>query len=286
MNQQVAHSTPSIDAPVPGVPASVEASLSYIVRTDGKPAIDTTRPNDRVDHNAHWSAYSVEIENGRLSGGFSLDREGFAFTRHGTAVTDFDDEDEIRRVYYPEMERLLERETGAGRVHVFDHNVRRDGGVPADGENVRQPVRRIHNDYTLNSAPRRIEDLLGPEQAKALKGRRVAMVNVWRPIRGPVETAPLALADASSVPSEDVVAADLIYADRVGEIYYAAYNPAHRWVYFPQLERDEALLIKGYDTADDGRARFSLHTAFDDPTSPENAAPRESIEVRALVVFE
>ena len=101
-----------------------------------------------------------------------------------------------------------------------------------------------------------------------------------------MESAPLALADASSVPAEDVIAADLIYADRVGEIYYAAYNPDHRWVYFPRLERDEALLIKGYDSADDGRAQFSLHTAFDDPTSPEDAAPRESIEVRALVVFD
>ena len=214
-----------------------------------------------------------------------LDREGFALTRHDTAVSNFGDEDEVKRVYYPEMEHLLMRETGASRVLVFDHNVRRDGGAKEAQSEVRGAVRRIHNDYTLTSAPRRFEDLLG-EDVASLEGKRTAIVNVWRPIRGPVETAPLALADASSVPAEDVIAADLIYTDRVGEIYYAAYNRDHRWVYFPRLERDEALLIKGYDSADDGRARFSLHTAFDDPTTPENAAPRESIEVRALVVFD
>lgn len=264
----------------------VDASLAYIVTGDGKPAVDTTNPNDRVEHNARWAAYQVEIENGRLNGDtFSLDREGFALAHHDTAVSDFGDEDEIKRVYYPEMERLLKRETGAGRVLVFDHNVRRDGGAPEEQGEARQAVRRIHNDYTLNSAPRRFEDLLGADIA-SLEGKRAAIVNVWRPIRGPVESAPLALADASSVPAQDVIAADLIYEDRVGEIYYAAYNPDHRWVYFPRLERNEALLIKGYDSADDGRARFSLHTAFDDPTSPEDAAPRESIEVRALVVFD
>ena len=289
MNQQVTHTqavtgAPLVDGAAPL--AHVEASLAYIVAGDVKPAIDTTNPNDRIEHNARWAAYRVEIENGRLNGDtFSLDREGFALTRHKTGVRDFGDDYEIKRVYYPEMEILLKRETGAARVFVFDHNVRRDGVAQEEQGEARQAVRRIHNDYTLNSAPRRFDDLLG-DDAASLEGKRTAIVNVWRPIRGPVETAPLALADAASVPPEDVIAADLIYTDRVGEIYYAAYNPDHRWVYFPRLERDEAILIKGYDSAEDGRARFSMHTAFDDPTSPADAAPRESIEVRALVVYD
>ena len=289
MNQQVTHAqTVAGASPIEEIaqPAHVEASLAYIVAGDAKPAIDTTDPNNRIEHNAGWSAYQVKVENGRLDDeGFTLDREGFTLTRHITGVRDFGDAYEIKRVYYPEMEVLLKRETGAARVFVFDHNVRRDGVAQEERGEARQAVRRIHNDYTLDSAPRRFKDLLG-DDATSLEGKRTAIVNVWRPIRGPVESAPLAFADASSVPAEDVIAADLIYTDRVGEIYYAAYNPDHRWVYFPRLERDEAVLIKGYDSADDGRARFSLHTAFDDPTSPENAAPRESIEVRALVVFD
>ncbi len=117
-------------------------------------------------------------------------------------------------------------------------------------------------------------------------GRRFAVINVWRPIRGPVLTAPLALADAQSVEPRDIVAADLVYPDRTGEIYYAAHNPQHRWVYYPHMERNEALLIKGYVSRTDGRARFALHTAFNDPTTPPNGAPRESIVVRALVFFD
>ena len=289
MNQHINHAEELAEASPIGadaLPARIEAPLAYIEAGDVKPAIDTTNPNDRVEHNAYWTERQVVIENGRLnSEPFSLDREGFAITRHVTGVRDFGDDYEIKRVYYPEMEVLLKRETGASRVLVFDHNVRRDGGVKEPQSEVRGAVRRIHKDYTLTSAPRRFEDLLG-EDVASLEGKRTAIVNVWRPIRGPVESVPLALADASSVPAEDVIAADLIYTDRVGEIYYAAYNPDHRWVHFPRLERDEALLIKGYDSADDGRARFSMHTAFDDPTTPEDAAPRESIEVRALVVFD
>ncbi len=145
-------------------------------------------------------------------------------------------------------------------------------------------MRRVHNDYTEASAPRRLADLLGPGAEPT--GRRFAVINVWRPIRGPVQTAPLALADAQSVEPRDIVAADLVYPDRTGEIYYATYNPGHRWVYYPRMDRSEAILIKGYDSLDDGSARFALHTAFDDPTTPPNAAPRESIEVRALVFFD
>jgi hypothetical protein len=95
----------------------------------------------------------------------------------------------------------------------------------------------------------------------------------------------LALCDALSIDPKDFVSADFVYRDKVGEVYRFTYNPEHRWFYFPRLERNEAILLKCYDSKEDGRARFSAHTAFEDPTSGPDAAPRESIEVRALVFW-
>lgn len=261
----------------------VEAVLGYVDAGADKPAIDMASPGQRVERNFTADPRSVRIANGWLTPAPALDREGFALVRHDTAVRDFEDEAEIRAVYYPEMERLLRQATGASRVLVFDHNLRLDSGEAGGRNGRRPPVRQVHNDYTQRSAPKRLADLLGPE---AVSPDRFAIVNVWRPIRGPVQTAPLALADARSVAPADLVPVDLVYPDRIGEIYHAAYNPRHRWVYYPRMERGEALLIKGHDSRKDGRARFALHTAVDDPTTPPGAPPRESIEVRALVLFD
>ena len=112
---------------------------------------------------------------------------------------------------------------------------------------------------------------------------RIVQINVWRPIRGPVQRSPLALADARSVAPEDLIATDQVFPDRVGEIYHLAYNPAQRWYYAPLMTPDEVLLIKGFDSLADGRARFTPHGAFDLPDTPAAAPPRESIEVRTLV---
>jgi hypothetical protein len=108
---------------------------------------------------------------------------------------------------------------------------------------------------------------------------------MWRPIRGPIESTPLAVCDAQSIEPKDFVPTDFIYRDKVGEVYRFTYNPNHRWFYFPRLERNEAILLKCYDSKEDGRARFSAHSAFDDPTTSPDAPPRESIEVRALVFW-
>ena len=109
------------------------------------------------------------------------------------------------------------------------------------------------------------------------------MINLWRPIRGPLRDAPLAVCDARTVAAGDLVASDLVYRDRVGETYGVTYNPEHRWFYVPDMQPDEALLLKCYDSSIDGRARFAPHTAFDDPTAPADMLPRESIELRTLV---
>jgi hypothetical protein len=143
----------------------------------------------------------------------------------------------------------------------------------------------VHNDYTAKSGPRRVRDhLSGVEAEEALK-HRFAEVNVWRPIRGPIESSPLAVCDARSIAPEDFVPSDLIYPDKVGETYRFTHNRNHRWFYFPQMERNEVILLKCYDSKENGRARFTAHTAFEDPTSAPSAPARESIEVRALIFW-
>ena len=120
-------------------------------------------------------------------------------------------------------------------------------------------------------------------QAEDLLKGRVQIINLWRPIRGPLRDAPLAVCDARSVAARDLVPSDLVYRDRVGETYAVTHNPDHRWFYVPEMQPDEALLLKCFDSATDGRARFMPHTAFEDPTAPANIPPRESIELRTMV---
>ena len=263
----------------------VEASLTYLADASVKPQTYNPPPGTGVPRRlGNYGNFRARIFDARpVADGLSLDREGFAFTRHDTAVTDFYDEKQVREIYYPEIERLVARATGAEKVLVFDHTIR--SAERAVERGLRTPVQMVHNDYTDKSGPQRVRDLLPADEAEARLKHRFVEINVWRPIKGPVQAWPLALADARSIAPADVITCDLIYADRTGEILYGIYNPNHRWNYFPRMERHEAALIKCYDSLRDGRARFSLHTAFEDPTTPENAPPRESIEIRTLAFF-
>jgi hypothetical protein len=156
--------------------------------------------------------------------------------------------------------------------------------MSAKGNAIKIPAKRVHNDYTAWSAPRRVRDLMGDEAEELLK-HRFAINNLWRPIAGPVLDSPLTLCDAQSLAPENLVASDLKYPDRTGETYAVTYNPSQRYYYFPKMQPDEAVLIRGYDSALKGAQRFSAHTGFDDPTTPPDAPPRQSIEVRMLVFF-
>ena len=269
-------------------PTAVEAPLRYLINLDVKPVSHNPPPGGGVlRREGNYDDITVPVRDARAAArDFSLDREGFKLVRHETAVADFYDDDEVHAVYYPEVETLLKRATGASRVFVFDHTRRADGGGVEGAQAERAPVRLVHNDYTEISGPRRVRELLGDAEADDLLTRRFAEINVWRPIRGPVKSSPLALVDASSIATGDLVTVDLVYEDRTGEIYHGLYNPDHRWYYFPDMEADEAVLIKCFDSARDGRARFNLHTSFDDPNTPEDAPARESIETRALVFFD
>jgi hypothetical protein len=182
------------------------------------------------------------------------------------------------------MEALVKAETGAKRVVVFDHTLRTADEDDRQARKLREVVQRVHNDYTEWSGQQRVRDLL-PDEAEALLTRRFAIVQVWRPIRHPVETFPLAICDARSVAPDDLVVSERRYPNRVGQTYAVTYNPDHRWYWFPLMRREEALVFKVYDSLQDGRARFTAHTAFDDPTAPAGARPRESIEIRTLAFF-
>lgn len=266
-------------------PDQVTGSVSYMVRGSRRPSVHTAALTGGAPrYFAEMDPRTVSIRNARaIAGALSLDREGFELWHHHTRVRDFGDDAEVESVYYSEIERLLKRITGASQVVIFDHTRRSDDGAEKDG--FRGPASRVHNDYTAWSGRERVRALLGAARAERLGETRVAQINVWRPMRSPVARSPLALLDASSVVPGDLIATDQVYPDRVGEIYHLAYNPDHHWFYFPDMRRHEVVLIKGYDSLEDGRARFTPHTAFDDPTTPQDAPARESIEVRTLVLF-
>ncbi len=220
---------------------------------------------------------------------FSLDDEGFELVRHETAVDDLYDDEAVAAVYDREIEDLLRAATGADRVAVFDRTRRSDSpGGAANQDGSRGPAGRVHVDYTVKSGPQRARDILGDEEVDRVlaSGGRIAQVNVWRPIRGPVQRAPLALADAATIRAEDLIATDQIFPDRVGEIYHLGHHPDQQWYWAPEMDRDEVLLIKGWDSRDDGRAQFTPHSAFHQPDEAPDAPARESIEVRTYLIFE
>lgn len=243
---------------------------------------------DAPEYHAWYADHPVAIRNGRpVADAFTLDREGFVLLNRATAVRDFYDDGGFAAVYDPEIEALVRQQTGAARVVVFDHTIRVQSDDKRREKKVRETVKLAHNDYTEKSGPQRVRDILGDdaEAGRRLAGR-YAFYNLWRPIAGPVLSVPLAMCDARSVAPEDWVIAELVYTDRVGEIYNLAWSQGQRWWYFPRMTTDEILLFKCFDSATDGRARFTPHSAFDDPTTPPAAPPRESIETRVVAFFE
>jgi hypothetical protein len=268
---------------------SVHASLNYLASARERPVTYTYEPPPGTPwRSGALAGQTVRIRDARpLRAGLSLDEQGFALAHHHSAVGDFYDAEEVKRVFYPEIERLVGAVTGATRVLAFDHNVRSAPKAGRGERGAKEPVKRVHNDFTAVSGRRRARDELAAigEDADELLRHRFAVVNAWRPISGPVRESPLAVCDARTIAPQDLVKGDLVYPDRVGETYAVTFNPQHRWFYVPDMQPDEALLIKCFDSWEYGPARFTAHSAFDDPTSPPEAPPRESIEVRTLVLF-
>ncbi|MGH7847919.1 MAG: CmcJ/NvfI family oxidoreductase [Candidatus Binatia bacterium] len=264
----------------------VTVDIPYTVDTGEKLVNETFGPNNiRRRRTGQHELKRVAVRNGRLlADRLSLDEQGFVFVEHKTEVTDFFDPAQLDSVYYPEVEQLIKSASGASRVVIFDHTLRSGDEAERETKLIREPVLSAHNDYTEWSGPNRVRELL-PDEAGALLARRFAIIQVWRAINQPIRANPLAIADGKSIAMEDLIVAERRYPHRVGQTYRVKYNPNHRWFYFPEMRRDEALVFKVYDSEKDGRARFTPHTSFEDPTSPPNAPPRQSIEVRALAFF-
>ena len=261
----------------------IEGSLLYLAAPVGEP--DAPDLSEAQPEATGWPGrsrrYTVAIRNGRLiAKELTLDAQGFVLLRNQTAVVNFYDEQEVRAVYYPEVERLLKGARGAIKVVVFAHDVRSILKAGKGEKGVREPVAAVHNDYTIKSGPEHVRELLESDEAEERLKNRFVEINIWRPIRGPVQSTPLAVCDSRSIAQEDLVPTDLKH-----EVYMVRFSPKHRWFYFPDMETNEVLLIKGFDSMEDGRARFTAHAAFEDPTAPSFAPARESIEARALVFY-
>ena len=276
-----------IEGSTDALPRSTRGKLSFAIKTDQKPytyAYDPGEGNKR----AFGPSEEVEVEVANIrerAGDISLDVEGFQLVKHKTAVRDFWDEAQTLALGHPEAAEIVKQATGAKRVVVFDHTLRRrqDGTADRTKGEPRQPAARVHVDQTVASGPQRVRDLMGDE-AEALLAGRAAIINVWRPINQVARDWPLAFADARSVAPEDLVGSDLIFPHRRGEIYMVAHNPGQRWGYVPDLGPDEAVLLKCWDS-DPSVAQFAPHTGFEDPTTPSGTPPRESIEFRTIAFF-
>lgn len=264
----------------------VEADMQYIVDDGIPPVMYIDWPEE--EHKAHQPTYElqrVKIENGRMRHEeFNLSTHGFAFIKHQSSVQNFYDDGDVRDVCYPEVQNLIREHTGCEKVLVFDHTIRTSDKKIVAGHGVRQPVKAVHNDYTEKSAPQRVKDLLSESEANKILRKRYAIIQVWRPIKT-IESEPLAICDGRTIPQSGFIMLERRYSYRTGEVYHISYSKNHKWLYFPNMNPNEALIFKVFDTNPDAGVRFTAHSAFDDPNTPSDAKPRESIELRALAFF-
>lgn len=270
------------------LPASVKASMQYTVDNGVAPDYYFYEPDPGVKLNPPGTdPREVQVHNAWAEvGRLSADAEGFELHPFDPGFDQFDDDASIHTRFYPQVVEFVKRHTGARRVEVFDHTIRKR--LPADLKQqttVQRPaVLLVHSDYTPRSGPQRVRDIV-PAEAEALLQRRVAFYNVWKPLYRTVHELPLAMIDARTQADDDLLVMELKYRERTGEIYVLRWSPQHRWCYFPQMQANQALLLKTYDSEVDGRARFMGHSAFEDPTTPPDAPKRESIEVRTMAFF-
>ncbi|KAH8999714.1 hypothetical protein EDB92DRAFT_1790171 [Lactarius akahatsu] len=273
-------------------PRFVDTTLEYFT-----PPADGSKPWTSINvdpttgeraSNWEYATHAVKVENLRGRAEATLDKNGFQFFHHPAKHTSFANDEEILREYYPESTELIKQLTGASRVVLFDHTVRRRHPDVPDTPQARQPVPAVHIDQTNESAVTRVQRHLPPDDVEALLQGRFQIINLWRPIHHAAYDWPLALCDCNSIDrSRDLVSTTLKYPDHDGETYSVVWNESHRWKYVRGLTPEEGVLIKCFDSIQDGSvAVLTAHTAFEDPTTPPDAEKRESIEVRALVFYD
>lgn len=243
---------------------------------------DVHEPGDDPREVQIYDAWSMANE-------FSIDKNGFELsTQLKTEFDDWEDGEKVQKEFYPQVVEFLKKNTGAKRVLVFDHTIRtkaNDQKKLTDQSNTgqRAPVMLVHCDYTAESGPTRVKQLL-PDEADELLKSRCAFINVWKPVRNRVEERPLCMCDVRTAPATDFFKLHLRYRDRDGENYVMRYSDRQKWYYFPGMTPKQVILLKTYDS-DKERAQFVGHSAFVDPTSPPDAKTRESVEIRTIAFF-
>ncbi len=267
----------------------IKASLKFLANVDEPLVyIPSKGGGDETEHVGNFTMQEVSIHDGRHDKQVSsLDVEGFKLVPQASEVEDFYDDAQIESIYHEEVKVLLTEILGAARVEIFDDTRRSTSLERQKEKKIREAADIVHNDYTDGSGVKRLRDHFAddPDEAERLLRRRFAIVNVWRSIGGPVLNHPLVLCDAATVRPEDLVSVERRAEERTGELQVALFDRGQRWYYFPDMQMNEALLFKTFDSETDGRARFTIHTSFEDPNAPVDAPPRESIETRCLVFF-
>jgi hypothetical protein len=266
----------------------IEAGVRYLLPTEYVPVYYASEggADAQMQIAAEFEQQFVDMYDARkLPVEASLDLEGFELHRHQTAIENFYKLKDHQPAYEEELRQLVLAVTGGSDLLVFDHTLRSDSVEIRAAHNIRETASMVHNDYTDASAQIRLRDLIPVDQVELRLQSRYAIINVWRSLKHPVLTTPMACVDAQTLVSGDLQAIERHSKERIGEIELACFNSAHRWYYYPAMMADEVLLIKTFDSATDGRARRSIHTAFSHPLAPADAPPRESIESRMLVFF-
>lgn len=215
-------------------------------------------------------------------GSYTLNKDAFLAVQHFASTTpyeSFSSEEKIKEEFYPEVERLLlEQVEGSHKIIIFDHVVRRERK-----DSDKQPLHTAHADQTARAAEARVRlYVTDPNEAEELLKGRFRIINVWKPLVGPVISCPLAFASGASVQVKDLVPIEFRLPTRKGEIVGVRHNPDQKWMYWSGMNKEEAILLKCNDS-EGSVARQVPHSAFNDPRSPVGAQGRESIEVRALV---
>lgn len=265
-------------------PRYVETTLKYLDRAGGLPVLNE-RERKKTVHS--YDERPMRIHDGRaIAGSLDLETNGFVLLRHQSAVADFSDRERVRAEYFPEMEQVVKALTGAREVLVFGEVLRTDDPTRVGR---REPSIAAHVDFSEKTVRFAAEKYLGREEASRRLKRRFMMINLWRGIT-PVERRPLTVCDAATVRPADLIAAGVrggVLADEgdphppMTESYNVTYSPEHRWYYFPRMQPDELLVFKLCDSQP-GAVQYTAHTSFDDPTSPPDAPPRQSFEVRTI----
>ena len=275
----------------------VLAALNYLANLDEIPVFaQSEKIGESIRVNDNRAPRDVPIINARLQPHtFSLDVEGFTLARQATAVTAFNDDGQLASTYTNEIENLIAQAAGGTSAVVFDHTRRSTERAHREKYASRDPVPAPHSDYTDASAFQRMRDKFGDAEAADRLKQRFSIVNAWRSMSGTLEQWPLTVCDARTIDEarltqtrrEAPVRPDPSFEyNRPSETRHAIFDPAHKWYWFPRMTADEVLLFKNYDTLTDGTARYALHSAFEDPGTPPNPAPRETIETRAFVFYD